>query len=298
MNRARIRGIDHFGLTIGSLDQAIRDLTNALGGELCYLEGPITDPKPGWMAAKLGARGTCTLRVAAMNILGTNLELFEYAGAERRSWDTPPGAAGSFFLIFQTPTPERIISRLYNEDATVRPLDQPARDFEVMLPSGIHLAVHHAAEQRLIGGVALNRHDFSAAQRELTSTLGLTEAEPLTAFGATGVVLSGDQGLPLAVLHGHSPAPRPANSDLGGHHVAFHADDVDASIESLRNVRGYSSRGEPETIADGPIAGDRWVYLDSPFGLQLEIINMPDGALPYEKDSAARRAPIAIGAFV
>lgn len=31
MNRARIRGIDHFGLTIRSLRQATHDLENALG---------------------------------------------------------------------------------------------------------------------------------------------------------------------------------------------------------------------------------------------------------------------------
>jgi catechol 2,3-dioxygenase-like lactoylglutathione lyase family enzyme len=296
-NRARIRGIDHFGLTIGSLEQAIHDLKNALGGELCYLEGPITDREPGWMAVKLGARGTCTLRVAAMNVLGTNLELFEYAGAERRSWDTPPGAAGSFFLIFQTPAPERVIARLYNENATVRPLEQPARGYEAVLPSGIHLAIHHAAEQRLVCAVALNRHDFAAAQRELTSTLGFSEKEALSAFGATGLLFAGDQGAPVAVLHGHSPALRPANSDLGGHHVAFHADDVDETIDSFRNISGYVSRGEPETITDGPIAGDRWVYLNSPFGLQLEIINMPDGALPYGKHATAHRTPIAIGAL-
>ena len=297
MNRARIRGIDHFGLTIGSLDQAVHDIRNALGGELCYLEGPITGPDPGWMAVKLGARGRCTLRVAAMNVLGTNLELFEYAGAERRSWEAPPGAAGSFFLIFQTPDPARVIARLYNENAIVRPLEQPARGYEVALPSGIHLAIHHAPEERLLGAVALNRHDFAAAQRELTSTLGFSEKEALSAFGATGILFAGDQGAPVAVLHGHSPAPRPANSDLGGHHVAFHADVVDETVDSFRSIRGYASRGEPETITDGPIAGDRWVYLDSPFGLQLEIINMPDGALPYEKDAAAHRSPIAVGAF-
>lgn len=54
MNCAQIRGIDHFGLTIGSLDQAIHDLRNALDADLCYLEGPITDRVPGWMATKLG----------------------------------------------------------------------------------------------------------------------------------------------------------------------------------------------------------------------------------------------------
>ena len=297
MNRARIRGIDHFGLTIRSLHQATHDLRNALGAEVCYIEGPITEREPGWMAAKLGARGNCSLSVAAMNVRGTNLELFEYDGAERRSWDTPPGAAGSFFLIFQTPNPDRVIARLYNENATVRPIEHPINGYEVALPSGIHLAIQHRPAQRLLGAVALSRYDFATAQRELTSTLGFSKQEAITAFGATGYLFASDHGLPVAVLHGQSPSPRPANSDLGGHHVAFHADDVDEAVTSFRKTGGYVPLGEPETITDGPIAGDRWVYLNSPFGLQLEIINMPDGTLPYEKDAVALRTPIAIGAF-
>ncbi|KIA75223.1 hypothetical protein ANMWB30_00970 [Arthrobacter sp. MWB30] len=35
------------------------------------------------MATKLGARGSCSLTVTAMNVQGINLELFEYADAER-----------------------------------------------------------------------------------------------------------------------------------------------------------------------------------------------------------------------
>ncbi|MCD4849824.1 hypothetical protein LN996_03255 [Arthrobacter sp. AK01] len=297
MNSAQIRGIDHFGLTIRSLRQAIHDLRNALGAEVCYVEGPITDREPGWMAAKLGARGTCSLTVAAMNVRGINLELFEYVGAERRSWDTPPGAAGSFFLIFQTPNPDRVIARLYNENATVRPIEHPINGYEVALPSGINLAIQYRPVQRLLGAVALSRYDFATAQHELTSTLGFSQQEATTAFGATGYLFASDHGLPVAVLHGNSPSPRPANSDLGGHHVAFHADHVDKTVNSIRNISGYTTLGEPETIIDGPIAGDRWVYLNSPFGLQLEIINMPDGTLPYERDAAALRTPIAIGAF-
>ncbi|MBT8163737.1 MULTISPECIES: hypothetical protein [Arthrobacter] len=297
MNRARTRGIDHFGLTVGSLEDAIHDLRNALGAGLCYIEGPIRDPEPGWMSAKLGARGSCTLRIAALNVLGTNLELFDYAGAAQRSWTSPPGAAGTFFLLLRTPTPERIISRLFNEDAVVRPVEHPVPGYEMGLPSGIHLAIQHGPAEQLLGAVCLNRYDHDRALTEFTGTFGLREVEAVTAFGASGTVLAGDHGAPLAVLHGHSPAPRPANSDPGGHHVAFHSDDIDASLASLAAATRYVPRGAPETITDGPIAGDRWVYLDSPFGLQLEVINMPDGTLPYEAGASALRAPITIGAF-
>ncbi|MFD9321659.1 VOC family protein [Streptomyces sp. NPDC060053] len=82
----------------------------------------------------------------------------------------------------------------------------------------------------------------------------------------------------------------PLNSDVGGHHLAFYVDDVDAAAAYLREQEGVALMGEPETITQGPIAGDRWLYLSTPIGIQMEIINMPDGSLPYEALTSARRA--------
>ncbi|MBM7089197.1 VOC family protein [Streptomyces sp. S12] len=82
----------------------------------------------------------------------------------------------------------------------------------------------------------------------------------------------------------------PRNSDVGGHHLAFYVDDVDAAAAYLREQDGVTLMGEPETIVSGPIAGDRWLYFTTPAGIQMEIINMPDGALPYEARTPARRA--------
>jgi catechol 2,3-dioxygenase-like lactoylglutathione lyase family enzyme len=81
------------------------------------------------------------------------------------------------------------------------------------------------------------------------------------------------------------------NSDVGGRHLALYVDDVDAAAGYLCRHPGVAMLGEPETIADGPIAGDRWVYLRTPIGLYLEVVHMPDGALPYERTTAARRRP-------
>jgi catechol 2,3-dioxygenase-like lactoylglutathione lyase family enzyme len=83
----------------------------------------------------------------------------------------------------------------------------------------------------------------------------------------------------------HQALPR--NSDWGGHHLAFHVDDVDAAVAYLRTVPGVRVLGDRETIADGPIAGDRWVYFVSPWGMQLEVLRMPRG-MPYENDTRAR----------
>ncbi|MFJ5938485.1 VOC family protein [Streptomyces cinereoruber] len=81
----------------------------------------------------------------------------------------------------------------------------------------------------------------------------------------------------------------PRNSDVGGHHLAFYVDDVEAAAAWLRTVPGVEVLGEPQLIEDGgPIHGDRWVYFRAPWGLQMEVLNMPDG-MPYEQHTSARR---------
>ncbi|UOE22112.1 VOC family protein [Thermobifida halotolerans] len=82
---------------------------------------------------------------------------------------------------------------------------------------------------------------------------------------------------------------RPRNSDVGGHHLAFFVDDVDAAVAWLRTVPGVEVLGEPQLIQDGgPIHGDYWVYFKAPSGFQMEVLNMPDG-MPYERFTDARR---------
>ncbi len=79
----------------------------------------------------------------------------------------------------------------------------------------------------------------------------------------------------------------PRNSDWGGHHLAIYVTDVDAAVAYLRAWPGVRVLGEPRTIADGPIAGDRWVYFLTPWGMQMELIYLPAGA-PYERETRAR----------
>lgn len=83
----------------------------------------------------------------------------------------------------------------------------------------------------------------------------------------------------------------PRNSDVGGRHLALYVDDVDVAVAYLRRQPGVTVLGDPETIPDGPIAGDRWVYVRAPTGPYLEVVHMPDGHLPYERGTAARRRP-------
>lgn len=80
----------------------------------------------------------------------------------------------------------------------------------------------------------------------------------------------------------------PKNSDHGGHHLAFYVEDIEAAAEYLRAQPGVTLLGDIQTIEDGPIAGDRWIYFLAPWGMQMEILNMPPG-MPYERATSARR---------
>lgn len=74
----------------------------------------------------------------------------------------------------------------------------------------------------------------------------------------------------------------PHNSDIGGHHLAFYVDDMDAAIAYLK-ANGVRVLDEPSTFTEGPAAGLTWVYFLAPWGLQLELVSFPKG-MQYEKD--------------
>jgi catechol 2,3-dioxygenase-like lactoylglutathione lyase family enzyme len=70
-------------------------------------------------------------------------------------------------------------------------------------------------------------------------------------------------------------APQPRNSDLGGHHLALYVDDLDAAMATLTE-RGVEFMGEP-TASGQSALGQRWVYFQSPWGMQLELVSFPAG---------------------
>ena len=75
----------------------------------------------------------------------------------------------------------------------------------------------------------------------------------------------------------------PANSDVGGHHIAFYVDDMDAAVKYLHE-KGLRVLGEP-TASSGASLGQRWVYFLSPWGQQFELVSFPGGKA-YEADSS------------
>ncbi|MGK5733974.1 VOC family protein [Streptomyces sp. URMC 124] len=109
--------------------------------------------------------------------------------------------------------------------------------------------------------------DVDASAAFFTDVLGAEE---------TGRTPEGDVVLRLApgariVLTPGAPAGPPRNSDIGGRHLAFDVDDVDAAAARLGAVPGVRLLGAPETIAEGPLTGDRWLYFTTPTGIPMEI---------------------------
>jgi catechol 2,3-dioxygenase-like lactoylglutathione lyase family enzyme len=78
----------------------------------------------------------------------------------------------------------------------------------------------------------------------------------------------------------------PRNSDIGGHHLAFYVDDMDAAVAYLK-TQGVTVLGQPSTFSDGPAAGLTWVYFLAPWGLQLELVSAPQG-MAHEKALARK----------
>ncbi|HRQ01184.1 MAG TPA: VOC family protein, partial [Terrimesophilobacter sp.] len=76
--------------------------------------------------------------------------------------------------------------------------------------------------------------------------------------------------------------PQPRNSDIGGHHLAFYVDDLDAAVAYLQS-KGIQVLGEP-TVSRNASEGQRWVYFLSPWGMQFELVSFPNGKA-YEKDA-------------
>jgi glyoxylase I family protein len=70
-------------------------------------------------------------------------------------------------------------------------------------------------------------------------------------------------------------AAEPKNSDVGGHHLAFYVDDLDAAVAHLE-AHGIKVLGEP-TKSSSHSTGQRWVYFLSPWGMQFELVSYPHG---------------------
>lgn len=78
---------------------------------------------------------------------------------------------------------------------------------------------------------------------------------------------------------------QPLNSDVGGHHLAFYVEDLDAAVDFLHD-NGVEVLGAP-TSSRGASEGQRWVYFRAPWGMQFELVSFPGGKA-YEASAAVK----------
>ncbi|MEU5031544.1 VOC family protein [Streptomyces milbemycinicus] len=66
----------------------------------------------------------------------------------------------------------------------------------------------------------------------------------------------------------------PRHCDAGGHHLCFTVADVDTAVEHLRSHGACVLGGTKEVGPDSPrVAGNRWTYLRTPWGLLIELVD-------------------------
>ncbi|MFK3735946.1 VOC family protein [Streptomyces sp. NPDC088090] len=315
--------MDHFAFTVADLDAAVQFFAEVLGGELCYVEGPVQDPAGDWMRRKLGVHPRAVAHVAMVR-LGpyTNLELFRYTAPGQRTGPVPLDAPGGRRMALWVARVEAAVARLRERADvtvtrdTVRPTlrpGYPTRQVDLVTSWGLELRLT-GSPAALEGGapdpaeapgevlaadhLALTVTDLDASVRFFTEVVGATPLAPHAPRAQAGhpararLRLGPTDRIELRQYEGDGTPQAPANSDVGGSHLAFHVDDVDTAAAWLATRPGVGVMGEPETITDGPIAGNRWVYFTTPIGIQMEILHMPDGTglLPYERRTEARRA--------
>ena len=62
--------------------------------------------------------------------------------------------------------------------------------------------------------------------------------------------------------------------DVGSVHVALTVDDLDGVLQRIAAF-GWKTAGKPQTLATGPNAGKRVVYVRDPDGTTIEFMQMP-----------------------
>lgn len=93
------------------------------------------------------------------------------------------------------------------------------------------------------------------------------------------VVLKTPSGHKIELLEYLAPDDRKQRNDLRpcdlGHvHVALVVDNLDEIMERIA-VSGWKAAGKPQTLAVGPNAGKRVVYVRDPDGTTIELMQMP-----------------------
>ncbi len=83
--------------------------------------------------------------------------------------------------------------------------------------------------------------------------------------------------LEYVVPPGEARASAPRNSDHSAAHLGLRVGDVDAAAEYLRAIPGVTVLAGPTTVGEGISRGLRWIYFVTPWGLNMELVQLPAG---------------------
>lgn len=143
--------------------------------------------------------------------------------------------------------------------------------------------------------------DLEQAVRFFVDVLGAEELYrsrrgPDAAFMPTHFDVPADAALELAMLRmppnlnielfewtgSDRRTEHPRHSDRGGHHLCFVVDDVDHALAGLALIPGVRILGERKEVGgDSPsVAGNRWCYFQTPWGLLMELVDRSRVANP------------------
>ena len=119
-----VHGIQHIGLTVPDMEQAVRFFEDVFGAVACLSTGPL-DVDDAYMVRKLGVPGN--MRIKDIKMLrcgrGTNLELFEYTGEPEVSAIKRNSEVGGWHFAFQVDDAIAAVERLRQHGVDI--LDGP-----------------------------------------------------------------------------------------------------------------------------------------------------------------------------
>ena len=97
-----LRGLEHVGLTVPDMEQALDFFARVLGAETLYEVGPLR-AEDNWMAVNLGVAADAVIPRLVMirvGVHGPALELFEYEHPDAERHPPPQSAVGGQHLAF------------------------------------------------------------------------------------------------------------------------------------------------------------------------------------------------------
>lgn len=116
-----LKGMDHVGITVPALDEAVDFFTGTMGCEAFYPLGPFSGGETTWMRDHLNVDPKAT--IPAMRLVrcgnGANLEIFEYDAPERNMTGPRNSDVGGHHLAFYVTDMDAAVAHLSEAGLTV-----------------------------------------------------------------------------------------------------------------------------------------------------------------------------------